>query len=114
MRARVLACAVACAFALVACARADEAKVAAADPSVHTLALPEPPFELPEAPGRALVSATCMTCHSARYIANQPRFPRKTWAAEVDKMKKTYGAQVPEEKTSEIIDYLVATRGMGD
>lgn len=112
MRARVLACA--CAFALVACARADEAKVTAADPSVHSLVLPEPPYELPEGPGRALVTGACMTCHSARYIANQPRFPRKVWAAEVEKMKKTFGAQVPEEKTSAIVDYLVATHGLGD
>jgi cytochrome c5 len=101
------------AIALVACTRADEGSAAKPDPSVHVLTLPEPPFELAEAPGRGLVVGTCTTCHSTRYIAQQPRFSRSVWAAEVDKMKKTYGAPLPNETTG-IVDYLVTAYGRED
>lgn len=80
---------------------------------VHTLALPpDLPPTLPEGPGLAEVYASCLTCHSSRYIAMQPRFPRKTWQAEVSKMQKTYGAPFPQELAPKIVDYLVATRGV--
>lgn len=84
------------------------------DPLVHTLALPpDLSPELPDAPGRAELYANCLTCHSSRYVASQPRFPRKTWQAEVDKMRSVYGAPVPADDAPKIVDYLVATRGSG-
>ncbi|MGZ3452179.1 MAG: hypothetical protein ACXWUG_28630 [Polyangiales bacterium] len=108
MRALLLA-----AFATTAaCSKAD-----APDPSVRTLKLPDLPFELPgdaNTPGRALTQGTCTMCHSARYIANQPKFPRKTWTAEVEKMKKVYGAPIADDKIKEIVDYLVTTNGRED
>jgi len=113
MRARVL-CVVA--LALGACDRGapTSAPAEATDPSVRTLALPELDPDLPEAPGKSITLASCLTCHSARYIADQPSFPRKTWTAEVDKMIKAYGAPIAPETTKPIVDYLVATHGRED
>ncbi|HEX8916209.1 MAG TPA: hypothetical protein VF796_27920 [Humisphaera sp.] len=78
---------------------------------VRSIVLPTPPVELPEAPGRNLIAANCIICHSPSYIMMQPRFPRKVWEAEVDKMRKTFGAPVPENLVPEIVDYLMAVRG---
>ena len=69
----------------------------------------EPP--LPERPGRAAFYSACATCHSTRYITDQPRFPREIWASEVDKMTKAYGAQTPPGEVDAIVDYLVAVNG---
>lgn len=86
----------------------------APDPMVHTLALPEvAPPELPDAPGRAMFYGACSTCHTPRYVFDQPPMSRQKWAAEVDKMKHAYGAPFPEQASSAIVDYLVAVRGTG-
>ena len=84
------------------------------DPMVHTLALPDvPPPELPDAPGRAMFYGACSTCHTPRYVLDQPPMPRPKWAAEVEKMKHAYRAPFPDQASSEIVDYLVAVRGAG-
>jgi hypothetical protein len=44
-------------------------------------------------------------------VLDQPPLPRKTWEAEVEKMRKTYGAPVADEDVAAIVDYLVAIRG---
>jgi hypothetical protein len=36
----------------------------------------------------------------------QPPLPADMWAAEVNKMIKTYGASIPEDATQKIIQYL--------
>jgi mono/diheme cytochrome c family protein len=79
---------------------------------VHTLALPDiAPPELPDAPGRSMLLGACSTCHTLRYVLDQPPLPRRQWAAEVDKMRHAYGAPFPDEMTGPIVDYLVAVRG---
>ena len=80
-------------------------------PTVHTLRLPSEDVPLPDRPGRAKVAAACAVCHSPRYVLEQPPLPRKTWEAEVEKMRKTYGAPVPDEDVPVIVDYLAAVRG---
>ena len=81
---------------LVSCSRATPpAPPTPIDPLVHTLVLPSDLTpELPEGAG-------------------QPRLPRKTWQAEVDKMRNVYGAPVPAEDVGKIVEYLVATHGAG-
>lgn len=75
--------------------------------TVHTLVLPELPApELPDAPGRPMVIGACSTCHSLRYIVDQPPLPRAAWAAVVSKMRHSFGAPFPEEMASPIVDYL--------
>lgn len=78
---------------------------------VRSITLPAVPFELPDAPGKNLVVANCIICHSPSYITMQPAFPRKVWEAEVAKMRTTYGAPIPEQLVPQIVDYLVAVRG---
>jgi hypothetical protein len=52
------------------------------------------------------VDVYCNTCHSPMYITMQPPLSADTWAAEVAKMQKTYGADIPDEISKKIIVYL--------
>lgn len=92
---------------LIACGRTEPAP----DPNIHTITLApdEPP--LPEAPGSAEVNDSCRVCHSSRYLTSQPKLPRKTWTAEVEKMRTIYGASVPDAAAPKIVDYLVQVNG---
>ena len=59
-----------------------------------------------------VVKNNCLACHSADYIAIQPRgpkFKKDFWQAEVNKMIKVYGAQIDEADIGKIVDYLTAT-----
>ena len=76
-----------------------------------TITLPQFEPALPDGPGRELVLSNCVICHSTRFIGMQPRFPRAVWQAEVDKMRKTFGAPIQDDVAAKIVDYLVATRG---
>jgi len=69
-------------------------------------AFPLFPPSLPAGTGRDEVKAFCNTCHSPRYITMQPFLPPEVWAAEVNKMIKTYGASIPDDSTERIIHYL--------
>jgi hypothetical protein len=80
---------------------------------VRSINLPQQPIDLPDAPGKNLVVANCILCHSTAYITMQPAFPRKVWEANVEKMRKTFGAPVPEQHVPQIVDYLMAIRGEG-
>jgi hypothetical protein len=94
-----------------ACGRHPEPGLAS-DQAVHTLALPDIPApELPEAPGRSMLQGACSTCHTLRYVLEQPPLARQQWTAEVDKMRRAYGAPFPDEMVGPIVDYLVAVRG---
>ena len=82
--------------------------------NVKSIDLPQIPPDMPEGPGKNAITGSCIICHSNRYITMQPPFPRKTWEAIVDKMRKTYGAPVPDAVVPEIVNYLVAVRGKPD
>jgi hypothetical protein len=69
-------------------------------------AYPLYPPELDAGDGKAETEAYCSMCHSTRYITMQPPLPGATWEAEVTKMKKTFGATIPDEATSKILRYL--------
>ncbi len=71
-------------------------------------AYPLYPPELAAGDGRQETSAYCAMCHSTRYITMQPPLPAATWEAEVNKMNKTFGANIPPAVTEKIIRYLVA------
>jgi cytochrome c5 len=78
---------------------------------VHSITLPAMQPEMPAGPGRDTVAATCVICHSTRYITMQPTFSRAAWTAEVDKMRKTFGAPLTDAQAAEVVNYLVAVRG---
>jgi cytochrome c5 len=89
----------------------EGAKAATSAGGVHSITLPAMQPELPAGPGRDTVAATCVICHSTRYITMQPRFSRAAWTAEVDKMRKVFGAPLADAQAAQVVDYLVAIRG---
>ena len=63
-------------------------------------------------PNLDVVVNNCSACHSADYIATQPRGPRfkeEFWRAEVNKMIKVYGAPIADADIAKIVEYLAAT-----
>jgi hypothetical protein len=62
--------------------------------------------ELAAGEGKDDVENNCELCHSPRYITMQPPLPAQGWADEVTKMRKTYGASIPEDTSQKIIQYL--------
>lgn len=82
--------------------------------TVHSIAVPYGNFDLPAGPHAEVYVANCTSCHSSRYIVNQPNFPRKTWEAEVAKMVKIYGAPITDENQKLIVEYLLTVRGAPD
>jgi hypothetical protein len=78
---------------------------------VRSIELPAVALDLPPGPGRDTITGACAFCHSNRYITLQPRFTRAQWTAEVDKMRKTYGAPLTDPQAAEAVEYLVSIRG---
>lgn len=62
--------------------------------------------ELASGTGRQDAAAYCNTCHTPSYITMQPPLPAAAWEAEVTKMGKVYGAQIPTDAQVRIIKYL--------
>ena len=67
----------------------------------------ESQLRLRDGPGRQLVEANCVMCHSLDYIPmNSPFLDRKGWEASVNKMIKVMGAPIAEADAQKITDYL--------
>jgi sulfite dehydrogenase len=65
-------------------------------------------------PGYQAAQTYCVTCHSAEYVRTQPQnLTPAYWKATVAKMKKAFGAPIPDEQLDVITDYLVKTYGTG-
>jgi len=62
--------------------------------------------ELAAGNGKDDVENNCELCHSPRYITMQPVMPAQAWSDEVNKMRKTFGASIPDETAQKIIQYL--------
>jgi hypothetical protein len=62
--------------------------------------------ELAPGDGRQDVEAYCNTCHTPGYITMQPPLPAATWDAEVTKMQKAYGMDIPADSQARILKYL--------
>lgn len=62
--------------------------------------------ELAAGDGKDEVENNCELCHSPRYITMQPVMPAQVWADEVNKMRKTFGASIPDDTAQKIIEYL--------
>jgi hypothetical protein len=76
--------------------------------------LPKETATLKPGPGVDAANSQCLTCHSADYITTQPRDkPLAFWKAEVEKMKKVYGAPIPDDQIDALSDYLARSYGTG-
>ena len=72
----------------------------------------ESQLRLRDGPGRQLVEANCVMCHSLDYIPmNSPFLDRKGWEASVTKMIKVMGAPIAEGDAQKIVDYLAGQYG---
>ena len=81
--------------------------------AVAAVALAQEKVELKPGPGRDQVMGYCVACHSLDYIqGNSPFMTRQVWEAEVQKMIKAYGAQVPPDDVPKLVDYLTANYGV--
>ena len=76
------------------------------------VAAQENQLQLADGPGRSLVEAHCVMCHSLDYIPmNSPFLDRKGWEASVNKMVKVMGAPIAEADMQKIVDYLAGQYG---
>lgn len=76
--------------------------------------LPDETVTLKPGPGSELANSQCLTCHSADYIKTQPDGkPLAFWKAEVEKMKKVYGAPIPDDQIDPLAEYLARNYGSG-
>jgi mono/diheme cytochrome c family protein len=72
----------------------------------------ESQLRLRDGPGRQLVEANCVMCHSLDYIPmNSPFLDRKGWEASVTKMIKVMGAPIADADAQRIADYLAGQYG---
>jgi len=72
----------------------------------------ESQIQLREGPGRVLVQANCITCHSLDYIPmNSVFLDHAGWQKVVDKMIRVMGAPIRPEDVGPIVDYLAAAYG---
>ena len=99
-------------FLLPALALAAVLGLAAAKAAPVSYALPEETAAFKPGPNLETVQNNCTGCHSADYIATQPRNVKSKhdfWLAEVTKMIKVYGAPIDQADVAKIVDYLSAT-----
>lgn len=77
-----------------------------------TIELPPETATFKPGPGVEVANAQCLVCHSAEYVSTQsPNRPRSYWEGVVVKMKKVFGAQIPDDQIKPIVDYLTRTYG---
>ena len=88
--------------------------IAAPAASALKIELPADPGQLKPGPGVEFASNNCQTCHSVDYIRTQPSGkPMAFWKLEVEKMKKLYGAPIPDDQVEPIAKYLTQAYGDG-
>jgi cytochrome c5 len=108
------------AAAVAIAAAAQQAKPAHSSPKTSAgtanqtehITLPSYPGEVLKGPNVEVYQKNCLICHSTRYVIMQPNFSRAVWEKEVKKMIEAYGATVPDAEQVQIVEYLVAVRGV--
>lgn len=69
-------------------------------------------IQLKEGPGKALVAANCVMCHSLDYIQiNSGILDKPGWQKIVDKMIKVMGAPIKPEDIDPLVAYLAKNYG---
>lgn len=69
-------------------------------------------IKLKTGPGKELVTANCVMCHSLDYIPmNSVFLDRRGWEKTVDKMINVMGAPIEPENVAPIVDYLTGNYG---
>jgi mono/diheme cytochrome c family protein len=91
-------------------AKPSAVALAAVDKTV-SVTLPDSHNIFPPGAGLQIANAQCMICHSAGMVTRQPALNSAEWTAEVNKMRKVYGAPLPEEQVEPLVKYLTTING---
>ena len=67
-------------------------------------AAPGPADALPDGPGRAVLQAKCLMCHTGDYVTQQRLTPVQ-WQRTVEKMRK-FGSPMTDDEVKVLSDYL--------
>ena len=70
--------------------------------------LPDNEVKFPSGAGSQIADNNCRACHTTEMVLFQPNMTHAGWEAEVNKMNKALGANIPEDSTRRIITYLQA------
>jgi mono/diheme cytochrome c family protein len=98
--------------AFAVCAALVPLVAAAATPAKVSVTMPgDLSFAFKPGPGSQAATTYCLTCHSSAYVSTQPPLDKAHWEAEVTKMRKAFGATIPDQDAAQIVDYLTATYG---
>ncbi len=89
-------------FVAMLLAAEPEASAAAAGPRVETASLLA--GKLPEDPGKQILQAKCLICHTADYVTQQRLTPAQ-WRSTVEKMRK-FGSPLADDDIKVLTDYL--------
>jgi mono/diheme cytochrome c family protein len=73
--------------------------------------LPKDTTQFKPGAGAQVAQTYCVICHSAGYVYMQPPLTRAQWEGEVGKMRKVYGAPLPEDQVKTVVDYLMTQNG---
>lgn len=78
----------------------------------QSIALPSSTRVFPgDGPGAKAANTYCLMCHSVGMVMNQPDLPKAAWLVEVNKMKNTFKAPIPDDQVPVIADYLESIKG---
>ena len=75
-----------------------------------TVDLPFGDRMFPDGPGSDLVNSSCLACHSAGMVLNQPALSKAQWRTEVEKMRTAYKAPIDPKDVDTIVDYIAGRR----
>jgi mono/diheme cytochrome c family protein len=90
---------------------ASSTPFAAGTPTEVKIDLPPETAQLKPGPGMETTGRNCLICHSVDYIYMQPPLTKDQWNATVTKMKKVFGAPVPDNEVETIVNYLMTQNG---
>jgi hypothetical protein len=76
-----------------------------------TADVPTSDMVFPAGPGSDQINGSCLACHSADHVLNQPSLTKEAWEEIVNKMIKAYKAPIDPDSAAKIVDYLVRTQG---
>jgi predicted transglutaminase-like cysteine proteinase len=92
--------------------KAHTGKAMTMNGQIAKIDLPPGDDVLPDRPNAEAADRNCLSCHSIETVLNQPAFTRDTWAAEINKMRADFNAQIPSEDDQAILDYLTSVNGV--
>jgi cytochrome c553 len=84
---------------------------AATKSGVVSVSLPPPVVAFKPGPNLAAAQASCLICHGADYVYNQPPLSKAQWTAEVTKMRNAYKATIADADVDKIVEYLMSQNG---